>query len=128
MGKLNRSAIKSVVFCLSISLLFSSCKVEQNDISSEEITETKFSETSGYRTEQSDSPSVSNNNDINCPYNLSVKVIGSSQSGDCTILRYNTTEILIDTSYDKESIKAVNEILEEKKDDMDHKSFFFQIH
>lgn len=120
MGKLNRSAIKSVVFCLSISLLFSSCKVEQNDISSEEITETKFSETSGYRTEQSDSPSVSNNNDINCPYNLSVKVIGSSQSGDCTILRYNTTEILIDTSYDKESIKAVNEILEEKKDDMDH--------
>ena len=120
MGKLNRAVVLSVVFSLSISLLFSSCKVEQNEIQSEETTETEFSETSSYSTEQSDNSSGSNNNEINYPYDLSVKVIGSSQSGDCTLLRYNTTEILIDTSYGKESINAVNEILEEKKDDTDH--------
>lgn len=122
MGKLNRAAIISVVFCLSISLLITGCpnSVVETIPSSEDSVETENTSASSTITEQTESTSTSIKSEKKSPYDLSVKVISSIKSGDCTILRYNNTEILIDTSYGEESINAVSEILEEKKDDKDH--------
>ena len=123
MVKLNRAVVLSVVFSLTISLLFSSCKIDHTEDapSSNEIEETNESETSSSDTEQTDNTDSSYaTSEINYPYDLSVKIIGSDKDGDCTIIRYKSTEILIDTSLGDASLKAVKEILDEKKEDEDH--------
>ncbi len=124
MGKLNRAAIITVAFSLSISLLFSSCKVTPDEatVSSEESLETESSSTSSSDTEQTDSISDSTDSqNIDYPFDLSVQIIGSVNSGDCTIIRYNDIEILIDTALGEASIKAVETVLEEKKKNNEQK-------
>lgn len=117
MVKLNRAVVLSVVFSLTISLLFSSCKIDQAEESpsSNEIEETENSETSSSDTEQTNSTDSSYaTSEINYPYDLSVRIVSSSQDGDCVILNYKkTTQILIDTSEGYESIEEVSKVLEE---------------
>lgn len=121
MGKLKRTAFISVVFCLSISLLLSSCKIDQSEITSENTQETESSETSSATTEQTDSTSSSiETQEINYPYDLTVQIVSSNDDGDSTILRYKTTEILIDTAEGEASLDAVKKVLEEKEDNEDH--------
>ena len=115
MGKLNRAAILSVVFSLSISLLFSSCKTDATEVSSSSD-EIENSENSSI-TEQTDLTASSDAPiEINYPYDLSVQIISSADDGDCTILKYqNTTQILIDTSEGDETIDEATKVLEEMK-------------
>lgn len=119
MGKLNRSAIKSVVFCLSISLLFSGCKTNPTEVSpsSNETKEIDNSESSSYDTEQTDNTtSYEVTREVNYPYDLSVQIISSNDDGDSTILNYKkTTQVLIDTAEGDASIEAVTKVMEEMK-------------
>lgn len=119
MVKLNRAVVLSVVFSLTISLLFSSCKIDQaeDSPSSNEIEETENSETSSSDTEQTDNTDSSYvTSEINYPYDLSVQIIGSNKDGDCTILNYQKkTQVLIDISEGDDSIVEVTKVLEEMK-------------
>lgn len=117
MGKLNRTVIRSVVFCLSISLLFSGCKTNptEGSPSSNETKEIDNSESSSSDIEQTNNTtSYDVTKEINYPFDLSVQIVSSSKDGDCTILNYKkTTQILIDTSEGKESIDEVAKVLDE---------------
>lgn len=118
MGKLKRTATIPVLFCLSVSLFISGCpnSVTESIPSSEKNIETESVSSSSTITEQTENTSSYERQDINYPYDLSVQIIGSSDDGDSTILRYKDIEILIDTSEGNASLDAVEKVIKEKKE------------
>lgn len=127
MGKLNRAALFPVVFCLSISLLFSGCKTTPIEVSlssgdtsnTENTSESENTSSSSSVTDQTDGSSTSNETkEYELPYDLSVQIIGTVKDGDSTIIKYKNIEILIDTTEGEATLDEVKKAMANAEDNI----------